>query len=44
VVFSSDPGGFLAVAEPFLRSVDRRVSAHGVDTPRDPALGAHRKP
>jgi pimeloyl-ACP methyl ester carboxylesterase len=44
VVFSSDPGGFLAVAEPFLRSIDRRVSAHGVDTPTDPALGAHRKP
>ncbi|HET7074729.1 MAG TPA: alpha/beta fold hydrolase [Mycobacterium sp.] len=44
VVFSSDPGGFLAVAEPFLRSIDSRVCAHGVDTPRDPALGAHRKP
>src|SRR5262249_3699375 len=44
VVFSSDPGGFLAVAEPFLDSVSRSVCAHGDDTPADPALGAHRKP
>jgi pimeloyl-ACP methyl ester carboxylesterase len=44
VVFSSDPDGFLAIAEPFLASVTRQVCAHGDDTPRDPALGAHRKP
>jgi hypothetical protein len=44
VVFSSDPHGFLAVAEPFLESVTRRVCAQGGDTPRDPAVGAQRKP
>jgi pimeloyl-ACP methyl ester carboxylesterase len=40
VVFSSDPDGFLAVAEPFLQS----VCAHGDDTPRGPTLSAHPKP
>jgi len=40
VVFSSDPQGFLAVAEPFLQS----VCAHGDDTPRGPTLSAHRLP
>jgi pimeloyl-ACP methyl ester carboxylesterase len=40
VVFSSDPQGFLAVAEPFLQS----VCAHGDDTPRGPTLSAHPKP
>jgi pimeloyl-ACP methyl ester carboxylesterase len=44
VVFSSDPHGFLAVAEPFLESVARPECAHGGDTPRDPAVGAQRKP
>ena len=39
VVFSSDPHGFLAIAEPFLS-----VCAHGGDTPREPATGAHQKP
>ena len=40
VVFSSDPEGFLAVAEPFLQS----VCALGDDTPpRDPTLSAHTK-
>jgi pimeloyl-ACP methyl ester carboxylesterase len=33
VVFSSDPDGFLAIAEPFLESVARPVCAHGDDTP-----------
>ena len=40
VVFSSDPDGFLAVAEPFLQS----ECAHGDDTPRDPTLSAHPNP
>jgi pimeloyl-ACP methyl ester carboxylesterase len=40
VVFSSDPTGFLAVAEPFLQS----VCAHGDDTPRGPTLSAHTNP
>jgi pimeloyl-ACP methyl ester carboxylesterase len=44
VVFSSDPDGFLAVAEPFLASVGRRVCAHGGDTPGDSAVGTHSKP
>ncbi len=44
VVFSSDPDGFLAVAEPFLQSVARPACAHGDDTPSDPAVGAHGKP
>jgi pimeloyl-ACP methyl ester carboxylesterase len=47
VVFSSDPAGFLAAAEPFLESVaptGRGVCIPGGDTPADPALGAHRKP
>ncbi|WP_082951933.1 alpha/beta fold hydrolase [Mycobacterium sp. 852002-51057_SCH5723018] len=47
VVFSSDPAGFLAAAEPFLESVaptGRGVCIRGGDTPADPALGAHRKP
>jgi len=42
VVFSSDPEGFLAVAEPFLQSVAGPACADGGDTPRDPAVGAHR--
>jgi pimeloyl-ACP methyl ester carboxylesterase len=44
VVFSSDPDGFLAVAEPFLESVAGRACAHGDDTPSDPAVGAQRNP
>jgi pimeloyl-ACP methyl ester carboxylesterase len=44
VVFSSDPDGFLAIAEPFLQSVARPECAHGDDTPRDAAVGAQRKP
>jgi pimeloyl-ACP methyl ester carboxylesterase len=44
VVFSSDPTGFLAIVEPFLESVSRRVCAVGDDTPQDPVAGAHRKP
>jgi len=40
VVFSSDPDGFLAVAEPFLQA----VCAHGDDTPRDPTVSAHTNP
>ena len=44
VVFSSDPDGFLAIVEPFLQSVAHRECAHGGDTPRDPAVGAHQKP
>lgn len=44
VVFSSDPDGFLAVTEPFLESVSRRVCADGDDTPRNPAGSSHRKP
>jgi len=39
VVFSSDPTGFLAVAEPFLQS----VCAHRDDTPRDPTLNSQSK-
>jgi pimeloyl-ACP methyl ester carboxylesterase len=44
VVFSSDPTGFLAIAEPFLESVSSRVCADGDDTPQDPAVSARRKP
>jgi pimeloyl-ACP methyl ester carboxylesterase len=44
VVFSSDPQGFLAVADPFLQSIGGRVCAHGDDTPRDPTLSAHPEP
>jgi pimeloyl-ACP methyl ester carboxylesterase len=40
VVFSSDPNGFLAVAEPFLESVTSPMCADGDDTPSNPALNA----
>lgn len=43
VVFSSDPAGFLAIAEPFLRSVSNEVCAAGDDAPPGPVAGAHQK-
>jgi pimeloyl-ACP methyl ester carboxylesterase len=44
VVFSSDPAGFLAIAEPFLESVSGRACTVGDDTLPDPAVDTHRKP
>lgn len=44
VVFSSDPAGFLAVAEPFLESVTSRACAVGDDAPSEPTVDAPRKP
>ncbi len=44
VVFSSDPQGFLAIAEPFLRRVSSPVCAVGDDTPQGATVDAHRKP
>jgi pimeloyl-ACP methyl ester carboxylesterase len=44
VVFSSDPQGFLAIAEPFLRRVNGQACAVGDDMPPGAAVDAHRKP
>jgi pimeloyl-ACP methyl ester carboxylesterase len=44
VAFSSDPQGFLAIAEPFLRCVSSRVCAVGDDTRPGDAVDTHRKP
>lgn len=44
VAFSSDPRGFLAIAEPLLRHVSGRMCTVGDDTPPGAAVDPHRKP